>query len=184
MGFFVARIIKLTSRLKNVVSRQFYKLSGEEKSFWKQFKKLRLWKICNLSRLICGSVIYMEKRYFFGILTSSIESVFSHYFSMLLVSFNVFYIYISLFHLLRRNGTIHYTYVSRKLYIYNKTELLLNLITLHSIFAWYVKTYKDFSDRLQVPLHAPDFRLLCKLNRDQRRDADVEEKSFLFFFFF
>lgn len=40
--FFVARIIKLTSRLKNVVSRQFYKLSGEEKSFWKQFKKLRL----------------------------------------------------------------------------------------------------------------------------------------------
>lgn len=36
----------------------------------------------------------MEKRYFFGILTSSIESVFSHYFSMLLVSFNVFYIYI------------------------------------------------------------------------------------------
>lgn len=42
MGFFVARIIKLTSRLKNVVSRQFYKLSGEEKSFWKQFKKLRL----------------------------------------------------------------------------------------------------------------------------------------------
>lgn len=31
MGFFVARIIKLTSRLKNVVSRQFYKLSGEKK---------------------------------------------------------------------------------------------------------------------------------------------------------
>lgn len=61
-------------------------------------------------------------------------------FSMLLVSFSAFYstyfsIYfnlVSLFHLLRSNCRIHYTYISRK--FYNKIVIEFNNATLHLIF--------------------------------------------------